>query len=101
MTEITYESFKCPVCETRYILTIAPDEPRIQKRPTEISKLRLFIETFNRLGGEGRIDVNQEKLFDELLQTGKFSGDEAKLYLNKALSNGQIFERKPAFLAKA
>jgi hypothetical protein len=101
MTDITYDSFKCPICESTFIFTLAPDFQPKKPRNWEVSKLKLFIEIFLALSGDDKKDVNQDNFINELLLTGKFSGDEARLYIKKAMDNGQIFERKPALLAKA
>lgn len=71
------------------------------KPHSEVSKLKLFIEVFNALSGEDKNDVSERNFIDELIKTGKFSEDEAKTYLRKAMQNGQIFERKAGFYAKA
>jgi replicative DNA helicase Mcm len=71
------------------------------KPHSEVSKLKLFIEIFNALAGEDKNDVSERNFIDELINTGKFSEDEAKTYLRKAMQNGQIFERKAGFYAKA
>ncbi len=70
------------------------------KPHSEISKLKLFIEIFNALGDGGKNDVSERNFIDELINTGKFTEDEAKTYLRKAMQNGQIFERKAGFYAK-
>ena len=71
------------------------------KPHSEVSKLKLFIEIFNALAGEDKNDVSERNFIDELINTGKFTEDEAKTYLRKAMQNGQIFERKAGFYAKA
>jgi replicative DNA helicase Mcm len=71
------------------------------KPHSEVSKLKLFIEVFNALAGEDKNDVSERNFIDELIRTGKFSEDEARTYLRKAMQNGQIFERKAGFYAKA
>lgn len=71
------------------------------KPHSEVSKLKLFIEVFNALSGEDKNDVSERNFIDELIKTEKFSEDEAKTYLRKAMQNGQIFERKAGFYAKA
>jgi replicative DNA helicase Mcm len=71
------------------------------KPHSEVSKLKLFIEIFNALSGEDKNDVSERNFIDELINTGKFTEDEAKTYLRKAMQNGQIFERKAGFYAKA
>jgi replicative DNA helicase Mcm len=71
------------------------------KPHSEVSKLKLFIEVFNALAGEDKNDVSERNFIDELINTGRFTEDEAKSYLRKAMQNGQIFERKAGFYAKA
>lgn len=71
------------------------------KPHSEVSKLKLFIEVFNALAGEDKNDVSERNFIDELINTGRFTEDEAKTYLRKAMQNGQIFERKAGFYAKA
>jgi replicative DNA helicase Mcm len=71
------------------------------KPHSEVSKLKLFIEIFNALAGDDKNDVSERNFIDELVNTGKFTEDEAKTYLRKAMQNGQIFERKAGFYAKA
>jgi len=71
------------------------------KPHSEVSKLKLFIEIFNALAGEDKNDVSERNFIDELINTGKFTEDDAKTYLRKAMQNGQIFERKAGFYAKA
>jgi replicative DNA helicase Mcm len=71
------------------------------KPHSEVSKLKLFIEVFNALSGEDKNDVSERNFIEELINTGKFTEDEAKTYLRKAMQNGQIYERKAGFYAKA
>ena len=71
------------------------------KPHSEVSKLKLFIEVFNALAGEDKNDVSERNFIEELTNTGRFTEDEAKIYLRKAMQNGQIFERKAGFYAKA
>jgi replicative DNA helicase Mcm len=71
------------------------------KPHSEVSKLKLFIEVFNALAGEDKNDVSESNFIEELINTGRFTEDEAKIYLRKAMQNGQIFERKAGFYAKA
>ena len=42
-----------------------------------------------------------KNFINELVKTGKFTEDEARNYLKKAMQNGQIYERKSGFYAKA
>jgi replicative DNA helicase Mcm len=71
------------------------------KPHSEISKLKLFMEIFNALSGPDKNDVEENNFINELIKTGKFSEEEAKTYIKKAMQNGQIYERKSGFYAKA
>jgi replicative DNA helicase Mcm len=71
------------------------------KPQSEISKLKLFMEIFNALSGQDKNDVEEKHFINELTQTGRFSEDDAKNFLNKAMQNGQIYERRSGFYAKA
>jgi replicative DNA helicase Mcm len=46
-------------------------------------------------------DVGTKNFIDELLKTSKFTEDEARAYMKKAMQNGQIFERKAGWLSKS
>jgi replicative DNA helicase Mcm len=70
------------------------------KPHSEISKLKLFMEVFNALSGSDKNDVEEKNFINELIKTGKFSEEEAKTYIMKAMQNGQIYERKSGFYAK-
>lgn len=71
------------------------------KPHSEISKLKLFMEIFSALSGQDKNDVEERNFINELIKTGKFSEEEAKIYLKKAMQNGQIYERRSGFYAKA
>ena len=71
------------------------------KPQSEISKLKLFMEIFNALSGQDKNDVEEKSFIQELTQTGRFSEDDAKNFINKAMQNGQIYERKSGYHAKA
>ncbi|HSF51204.1 MAG TPA: minichromosome maintenance protein MCM [Nitrososphaeraceae archaeon] len=71
------------------------------KPQSEISKLKLFMEIFNALSGQDKNDVEEKTFIQELAQTGRFSEDDAKNFINKAMQNGQIYERKSGYYAKA
>ncbi|HEU5172779.1 MAG TPA: minichromosome maintenance protein MCM [Nitrososphaeraceae archaeon] len=71
------------------------------KPQSEISKLKLFMEVFNALSGQDKSDVEEKNFINELIQTGRFSEDDAKNFLHKAMQNGQIYERRSGFYAKA
>jgi replicative DNA helicase Mcm len=68
---------------------------------SEISKLRLFMEVFNGLSGPDKNDVLEDDFLDEIEATGRFDRKEAKQFLAKALQNGQIYERRKDWYAKA
>jgi len=71
------------------------------KPQSEVSKLKVFMEVFNSLSGQDKNDVEERNFIDELIKTGKFTDDDARAYLRKATQNGQIYERKTGFYAKA
>lgn len=71
------------------------------KPHSEISKLKLFMEVFNGISGQDKNDVEEKNFINELVKTGKFSEDEARTYIKKAMQNGQIYERRAGFYAKA
>jgi len=71
------------------------------KPHSEISKLKLFMEIFNGISGQDKNDVEEKNFINELVKTGKFSEDEARTYIKKAMQNGQIYERRSGFYAKA
>jgi replicative DNA helicase Mcm len=45
--------------------------------------------------------VEENNFINELIKTGKFTQDEARTFIRKAMQNGQIYERKSGFYAKA
>ena len=51
----------------------------------------------------GRIEMMsvENNFISELVKTGKFTEDDARIYIRKAMQNGQIYERKAGFYAKA
>src|ERR671911_154684 len=65
------------------------------------SKEKTFMELFRELTGAENNDVEDKVLVDELVKTGKFSDEEARKYIQKFNREGQIFERRPGFWAKA
>ena len=71
------------------------------KPQSVVSKEKSFMEVFRGLTGTENNDVEEKALVDELIKTGKFSDEEAKKYIQKFNREGQIFERKPGFWAKA
>lgn len=64
-------------------------------------KLKLFIDIFRALTGENRDDVSKETLMLELVNTGKYTEQEALVYIRQAQQYGFIFERKIGMYAIA
>ena len=71
------------------------------KPQSVVSKEKTFMELFRGLTGAENNDVEDKVLVDELVKTGKFSDEEARKYIQKFNREGQIFERRPGFWAKA
>ena len=71
------------------------------KPQSVVSKEKTFMELFRGLTGTENNDVEDKVLIDELVKTGKFSDEEARKYIQKFNREGQIFERRPGFWAKA
>jgi replicative DNA helicase Mcm len=71
------------------------------KPQSVVSKEKTFMELFRGLSGTENNDVEDKVLLDELVKTGKFSDEEARKYIQKFNREGQIFERRPGFWAKA
>lgn len=71
------------------------------KPQSEVSKLKIFMDVFNALSGQDKNDVEEKNFINELVQTGKFDEDDAKSFLRKAMQNGQIYERRSGYYAKA
>jgi replicative DNA helicase Mcm len=71
------------------------------KPHSEVSKLKMFMEVFNALSGQDRNDVEEKNFINELVKLGNFTEDEARTFLKKAMQNGQIYERRSGFYAKA
>jgi replicative DNA helicase Mcm len=72
------------------------------KPQSETSKSKTFMDVFKGLSGNDNSDVEEKALVDELAKTGKFSDEsEARKYFEKAKREGQIYERRPGFWAKA
>ena len=73
---------------------------RLEKPGSEGNKIKLFIEVFNTLTSQGMSDIGTKNFIDELVKTSKFTEDEARTCVKKAMQNGQIFERKAGWLSK-
>lgn len=71
------------------------------KPQSEISKLKLFMEVFNYLSGRDKSDVEVTNFIHELISTERFTDKDAWAFIQKALQNGQIYERRHGFYAKA
>jgi len=71
------------------------------KPQSEVSKQKLFMETFTALSGPDNNEVEEKNLLAELGKTGRFSEEEARTQINKFSREGRIYERRPGFWAKA
>ncbi len=72
------------------------------KPQSETSKSKTFMDVFKGLSGTDNNDVEEKVLVEELVKSGKFSDEnDAKKYFERAKREGQIYERKPGFWAKA
>jgi hypothetical protein len=80
-------------------------ESNTPPKQSEISRLRLFMEVFRALstnnGKEDDADIHKDLLFQELIATGRFTLDQCKEMLKKAEQNGQIYQRRKDWYAKA
>jgi replicative DNA helicase Mcm len=72
------------------------------KPQSETSKSKTFMDVFKGISGNDNNDVEEKALMEELVKTGKFSDEnDAKKYFEKAKREGQVYERRPGFWAKA
>jgi replicative DNA helicase Mcm len=71
------------------------------KPQSVVSKEKTFMEAFRGLTGPENNDVEEKALIDELMKDGRFTDEEARKYIQKFNREGQIFERRPGFWAKA
>lgn len=72
------------------------------KPQSETSKSKTFMDVFKGLSGSDNNDVEEKALLNELVKTGKFTDEgDARKYFEKAKREGQIYERKSGFWAKA
>lgn len=71
------------------------------KPQSVVSKEKMFMEIFRGLSGAENNDVEDKVLIDELIKSGKFTDEDARKYVQKFNREGQIFERRPGFWAKA
>jgi replicative DNA helicase Mcm len=71
------------------------------KPQSVVSKEKTFMEIFRGLSGAENSDIEDRVLVDELVKSGKFTDEDARKYIQKFNREGQIFERRPGFWAKA
>ena len=71
------------------------------KPQSVVSKEKTFMEVFRGLSGTENNDVEDKALIDELVKSGKFTDEDARKYIQKFNREGQIFERRPGYWAKA
>lgn len=78
------------------------DIPQLHGKPqSEIIRLKILMDVFTALSGTERKDVDERILITELCNTGKFTVDDALTFLTRACQNGQIYERRSGYYAKA
>jgi replicative DNA helicase Mcm len=69
---------------------------------SEVSKSKVFMDVFKGLSGSDNNDVEEKALLSELIKSTKFTDEgDAKKYFEKAKREGQIYERRPGYWAKA
>jgi replicative DNA helicase Mcm len=60
------------------------------------------MDVFKGLSGSENNDVEEKALIDDLVKTGKFTDEnDARKYFENAKREGQVYERRPGFWAKA
>ena len=64
---------------------------------SERSKRQLFFDVFKALSGAEEEAVEEDKLVEELVKTGRFDENEAKALINKLKNEGIIYETKPGY----
>ena len=71
-----------------------PNNEVLHGKPhSDISKLKVFMDVFKSLSTENHHDVDGPNFVFELVKTGKFTEDDAHMYIIKAQQNGQIYQR--------
>jgi hypothetical protein len=65
-------------------------------QPKTVTKLPDFITTFEQISGPKKDDVSERILLNTLIDKG-FGPREAVEYVQKAIQNGQIYERKTGY----
>jgi replicative DNA helicase Mcm len=72
------------------------------KPQSEVSKSKTLMDVFKGLSGSENNDVEEKALIGELVKTGKFTDEnDARKYFENAKREGQVYERRPGFWAKA
>lgn len=61
------------------------------------SKMQLFFDVFNALSGTEKKPVEERALISELVKSGKFTEDEAKVFITRAKREGIIYESQSGF----
>jgi replicative DNA helicase Mcm len=67
------------------------------KPQSEMSKTRLFLDVFNALSGSEKKAVEEKVLISELAKSGKFTDEEAKVFISKMSKEGMIYESQSGF----
>ncbi|HZT35836.1 MAG TPA: minichromosome maintenance protein MCM, partial [Nitrososphaera sp.] len=69
---------------------------------SEVSKSKVFMDVFKGISGSENNDVDEKSLLADLAKSGKFTDEsDVKKYFEKAKREGQIYERRPGYWAKA
>lgn len=64
---------------------------------SEVSKMQLFMDLLKRMEGDRKEPVEEAAFVKELVNTEKFSQDEARKYIRKILDEGAIYEPKSGY----
>lgn len=75
--------------------------PLYGKPRKEIHRLKIFMDVFNSLHGPDRADVPEDVLINEVAETGFFHKLEVRSFIKQAMQNGQIYETRTGFYARA
>jgi replicative DNA helicase Mcm len=68
----------------------------LQGRPrSEVSKMQLFMDILKSLEGDIKSPVEEKLFVKELVQSGKFTEEEARNYIRRMLREASIYESKP------
>jgi hypothetical protein len=91
----------------KFLFTCHLNKTIIRKNITEASKYtcmidekaELFTRIYDEISNEG--DIEEKALKEALIETGKFDKYSAENYIQGALRNGQIYERRAGLYARA